>query len=662
MLGDVESYSKGKQSGAAKRKARRARGLSEGNKGSKGRNRRNPNKPTMFIGIDGEGITRADNETQDYVMLVSSTGDSIINRNGLSTSECFQFILDLKRKYPHHHIVGFGFNYDVNMMLRDAPKAQLQELWANREANIIIDDMYTVEWIPSKLFKIRQDVIATVSDVFGFFQSKFVNALEDWEVEDIQGVIERIKEGKEQRNDFKEDDIPSMLRYCQAECLMLVELMNKLNAALIDAELHLHKWIGAGSVAQAMLQKYDVLKHHVPDEALPEKIQEAVLTSYYGGRFQTFQQGYFPTCYNYDLISAYPYEARSLPPLHGTWSEVRKYSPDTEYAVWLCEWDLSNTHPIMPFPYRHKGQIHYPNRGIGWYWQDEVRQAIAMHPSIKVKKGYVFSPAYTKKPFWFIDMVWAKRKAAKAEGKASQKVYKLGMNSLYGKLAQGRGFRGTVPRYRSYVWAGMITSNTRAKLLQYSLGNEDKVISYATDGMFFTEDVGLPTGNELGQLELNPVGDFYQLGNGIYFTSNDKEAAKKLRTRGHNVKEIDFDQLAEGWHEAGPLYSHRYESRRFIGLGVALLLNDFSLWRKWITRPRTVNLSLFPRSCMEQLQIPGVDVENFGDVVRWYPMWSFETMSDKYKPKTDIFSKMGSDDAQRVLEYMEGLDQPYLAI
>ena len=625
---------------------------------------------TQFIGIDGEGITRTDDSgIQDYVMLCASTGEYIENPEGLSSVDCFEFVLNLKRKNPTHTIVGFGFNYDVNMMLKDVPRYILQDLWKHRKTNVVFPggDMYGIEWIPGKIFKIRGEVIATVSDVFGFFQSKFVSALKDWKIPDLSGVLERIESGKESRSDFTYDDMPEMRRYCLDECAMLVELMEALQDALLDADLRLRHWIGAGSVASEMMRKWGVLDHHVPDDSLPPDISRAVMFAYYGGRFQMLQQGSFPECYNYDLISAYPNEARNLPTLYGEWEERKSYDPEASYALWLCEWDLPTNRPVMPFPYRLKSnEIWYPSSGLGWYWGEEVKAALLMHPEIKVRRGYVFTPQYTKKPFWFVDMVAQKRKAAKAQGKASQKVYKLGMNSLYGKLAQGAGFQGRTPRFRSFVWAGMITSNTRAKLLQYSLGNESSVIAYATDGLFFDKDVGLPTGDELGQLELNYVKDFYVLSNGIYFTGSDVEAAKKLRTRGHNPKELDINVLKEAWYQEGPEFIYRYQSKRFIGLGVALLLKDFSKWRKWITAERILSFDQSGRMWLSDRQgefaFPGVDLhyenQDYGDAVRWFSPPAQIELPKRYVPKTDIHSIQSDEEREAVLQLILELDQP----
>ena len=76
--------------------------LSDGSLNPKFRGRKD------FIALDGEGVTRSDGVTHDYVLLCASSGEYKINRDGLSTHDCFQFLMELAKKYPHAIFVCFG--------------------------------------------------------------------------------------------------------------------------------------------------------------------------------------------------------------------------------------------------------------------------------------------------------------------------------------------------------------------------------------------------------------------------------------------------------------------------------------------------------------------------------------------------------------------------
>jgi hypothetical protein len=610
-------------------------------------------KPAKFLALDGESVD------DRYVMLCCSDGSYVENADGLSTLDCLSFLLALKRKYPDWTMVGFAFNYDVNMILKpDCSRVTVENLWKDREVSLVLgDEVFELTWIPTKFFRVRADVTADVSDVFGFFQMSFVKALQDWKVPEITtGMMERIEAGKQERANFTLDMMPEMREYCISECMMLADLCERLQDSLRDAGLKVVNWIGAGAVGQAMIKKYDVLKHHVPDYNLPEKLQEAVMYAYFGGRFEMFRQGYFAQCSNYDIISAYPYECTQLPSLHGRWEARTKYDPDEPYAVWLCRWDLPDG-KVMPFPYRYKGNIYYPTEGMGWYWSNEVLAAVTMFPSIQVLEGWVFTPESTEQPFSFLQEVWAKRKEAKQQGLASQKAYKLGMNSLYGKLAQGRGYNGTIPKQRSFVWAGMITSSTRARLLALMHGQEDNVIAVATDGIFFETDPHYDVGDELGELELNQVDDFYQLLNGIYYSPN-----AKIRTRGHSPKELDWQHITAIWDESKFEGVYTYPARRFIGLGQALLRKDFSLWGTWVDSDRQIALHQHLRKwisneAFEQFEVATFDNDNY----TWYPgQLEGIKLGEVYKPKTDVLSVQSKADRKAVLDYIEMFEQPTL--
>lgn len=618
-------------------------------------------KPVRFIGIDGEAIN------DKYVMLCASDGSYVQDMEGLDTYVCLEFILSLKRKYPNRKIVGFAWTYDTNLILRGKDGLSLafaKQIWDHKELTLCTKEglIYELTWVPSKFLAIHADVKAEVQDVFGFFQTKFITALEQWKIPDMDGAFDRIKEGKLNRGNFAPEEVDKIRAYCITECEMLVELAEALQDSLRGAGLHISKWIGAGSVGQALIQKYDVLEHHVADSTYSKELLDAVMYGYFGGRFEMFRQGYFPTCSNYDIISAYPYECLSLPTLYGSWERSRKYVAKADYAIWLCSWDLASVaeqRKVMPFPYRLKGKITYPSTGKGWYWAKEVRAALRLHPEIQVLGGYVFTPASDVKPFAFLTDIWEKRKEAKANKHPSEKAYKLGMNSLYGKLAQGKGFQGSVPRQRSFVWAGMITSNTRARLLGLMDGQPDNVIAVATDGVFFESDPVYPIGDNLGELEVNNIAEYYQISNGIYYSPN-----AKMRTRGHHPGELDWDLITAIWEEEKFGGTYNYKARRFIGLGQALMRRDFSLWCQWLESERKIHMSQWIR------KYPSAeDIDSFtqttleADNYSWYaPMADGIKLGDKYQPKTDIFSTQTPAQREAVLKYIELLDQPDIQI
>lgn len=601
-----------------------------------------------FIAVDGEAYTTE--AGHNYCLLAASTGDHIYREQGLTTYECVTFLLKLREKNPGYKFTGFAFNYDVNMIIGDLSLPELYSLWQTGSVTIRLDDgaPYRLEWLPSKGFLIVRLVdrmAIEICDSFGFFQTSFVKALEAWKVSDPGGHIERMKA---ERGSFGPKDKARVIRYCLTECNMLVELMLKLEDALEQARLRPSKWNGAGAVAAALLQREGVASYRVPDEEFPEPVQDAIMRAYFGGRVEIFQQGQFEDVTNYDIISAYPYEALSLPTLHGEWEHVTKYDSKVTYALWLCEWDLDPETYVMPFPHRQKKEIRYASNGRGWYHAKEVRTAKRFYGNaIRILDGWTFYPNENRKPFAFIRETFKERAEAKRKGLASEKALKLGLNALYGKTAQGIGYRGKIPRFRSFFWAGMMTSGTRARLLDMALQAPSQCVSISTDGIVFTRDPDFVTSTELGGIERTEYASFFIAQPGIYEGLH-QDGKEFKKSRGFFLREIDFDDLKEGWKTEGPYYKQTKDTKRFVGLGTSLHHGTLDKWRTWPDGERTLSL-YSSRKFYED--------ETAGTVLRLLPPhYKDVELSEKYVPKSRGI-QLGTEGDPL---FIQGTEQPRL--
>jgi hypothetical protein len=479
---------------------------------------------------------------------------------------------------------------------------------------------FSLQWIPRKMFQLYSPDYKTrlrLYDTFGFFQSSFVQALSAWNIEDPHGEIKRMKT---ERARFEREQYDEIRQYCLSECRLLVALMDKLDASMKSAGITLRSYMGAGSVAGALLQKERVKKSHESDSTYSEQVQAAIYSAYFGGRIEIFQQGIFENVLSYDIVSAYPYQCLSLPRLKdGQWRKAKLeeiVKPKLD-AIWRVEWDVTSRRDVMPFPLRKKQSIYYPQNGRGWFHHAEVQAALALYPDeINVLEGHVFEPANDEKPFAFVREYFAKRQEAKERGDPAEKAYKLGLNSLYGKTAQGIAYKGEPP-FRSLYWAGKITSGTRARLLDCASLWPSGVISIATDGIVFNaaDRPVIEESKALGGFERTQIDELFIAQPGIYYarTSDGKEIKK---SRGFFTREIDYDDLREGWIRDGTTFTQkavcecghaetRHENshcnrcdcngfstrRRFIGIGVALMRKDFSVWRTWQESDRILSLN-----------------------------------------------------------------------
>lgn len=597
-----------------------------------------------FLAVDGEACE------DDYVLMHRTGSHPLtdVRPGGLHSVACLEFLLQAPKPSIQ---VCFGLGYDVNNWLRDVPKATLARLWETQQCHW---RDYRIEWVPKCWFIVSHisGRSAKVYEVFGFFQSSFVKALEAWEI----GAPEEIRRMKAERGSFRRADLEAVTRYCALECDYLVELMGALRSACGDAGFLPSSWHGAGAAAAALLKAHDVASYHRHDlELTSEHVAEDVVQgAYYGGRVELLHQGVHHHVIAADIKSAYPAAMVELPSLKGARLNKRVAFDPERFGVWRVSWSCPKGTTIAPFPVRVKQSIFYPLSGEGTYHTVEVAAALALGYPIDVHWGWVLDGPQTKvRPFEWIPRVFDKRAQYKAEGRAAEKAIKLALNSCYGKLAQGPSKFVPTPQFQSYLWAGHITAATRAKVLTAAALADDPIM-IATDGIYAKGFTGLGEGGGLGTWEQGEVDKLFAAQAGVYAAtmySHDPDETGRCRrcrsehptgdclsakSRGFFASEIDYGELEEGWEREGPDHVHHYRSTRFQGLGSSLSRREFGVWREWRTEPRSI--VLWPERKI------------YGEGGRLLPFPGRLT-SEPYRPKISLVEA-------KALESMEGIDQP----
>ena len=457
----------------------------------------------LFVGVDGEGKGR---NPHLYVLLCASDefGKNkwyIENPNGLTTSQCLDFLLELPSSTQ---CFAFSFNYDLTKILADVPDDKIYKLVRSdlrqRPPGSKVQSPFPVKWKDEKTGKTYilnlQGTKFTVGidyrkkngkigrrnrviwDVFKFYQSKFVDALKVWSVGGAD--LEEISRMKDRRSVFDQETATAIREYCFSECKYLGQLARKLVNAHDDAGLELKSFYGAGSSASAMLDKMGIKEKR---KEPPDAMKEAVSSAFFGGRFEHSVIGPVPgPIYSFDISSAYPYQCCFLPCLeHGTWTKTRSRSDMLKAKAALIQYQLGPVKKKLswaPFPYRDAdGNITFPDSsGGGWVWRDEYLAGEKLFPYVKFKQAWVLNSDCKHLPFKSISSYYLNRLRLGKEGAGI--AIKLGCNSCYGKLAQSVG--GTPP-FQSWIWAGMITSGCRAQILEMMAlhKNLDNLLSIA---------------------------------------------------------------------------------------------------------------------------------------------------------------------------------------
>lgn len=564
-----------------------------------------------FVGWDGEGVEQ---EPQKYVLFGSSTGHFVQGPN-LTTVECLQTILEVERKQPTAIHVGFAFNYDVNMILRHVSPAQLNQLY---KTTVCRWNGYRLEYIPSKYFQVSKQVegkiiCARIWDIFSFFQIRFTQALIDYLGDDIPG-LQSIIEGKDQRKVFTYAELETLIKpYWKLELQYLVQIADKLRALLYEADIRITQWHGPGAVASALFKKYNTFVHM--NQQLPDDILNAAQYACSAGRFELFQLGRAnKRVYKTDINSAHPTTIARLPSLTNEWYHVIEPTDIEHFGLYHIEYNAlevayqyqRNDIVLWPHPFHvrsRRGLIFYPAAMIGWRWSPEIKMAMQFLTEIgadfTITEGWVLNDDGTR-PFAFVEEMYNHRKILKQQKNKLEKAFRLGPNSLYGKMAQRAGWRPgrKIPRSHQLEWAGYVTSGTRSLLWPalWQAYKKNALIACETDSVLSSEPLDLDYGPNLGQWDYEEYDDCIYLQNGIYLLCQDGKWKQKYR--GLDNDSISYDDVmrflerldlrqpfsADWSTDNGPLEG---TTTRFIG-GRLALKTDLNKWRYWQTETRKI--------------------------------------------------------------------------
>jgi DNA polymerase type B, organellar and viral len=465
----------------------------------------------------------------------------------------------------------------------------------------IADKHYGIEYVPKQHFTVvrmertkpdanhpqgkRKPIprtARTVNEVGGFFQSSFVKALKDWNVGDAD-ILDMIELKKAEREHFNKID-EEIHRYCEEECRLLAELMTKFRVTCNEATTAVReelnnpdinmvpsKWRGAGWLAGALhescktplsreyfskremaanrraktsntTRKSKAWNADVCAQLDPE-LEELVKEAYYGGRFEISCTGHIPgPVYEYDINSAYPAAMMQLPcPVHTKWKRVVR-PKGTVYIAELVFEHPSNT-LCAGFPFRTADhRIRFPLRGRGVYWSVEIEAARKLGAKVEFISVWEAEKCCDCHPYSWVEPLYNYRKSIDKGTRG--KAIKLGLNALYGKLAQRKGAR----KWHDIVSAGLITAIIRAKLMEAVALDPAAIVMLATDAIYSTRPLNLDIGAALGTWEpkIREQGLFVAMP-GIYWAMGAATQTPKTRGIPRALVQKHADRFEAAW-------------------------------------------------------------------------------------------------------------------
>ena len=570
-----------------------------------------------FIGVDGEGWDTDQLGRQCY-QLMRAGSQELYTGKPLTTRQCLDFILELPPA-KDAILCGFGFNYDVTMMLiRDLPEHRVAKLLEDWDDQAHVDHWtywggYALKYLSRNYLKVARTkqkitkhgevipsvirgTVRTIYDVHGCFQSSFLAALEAFGI----GVEHHAMIGrqKDHRGQFSTAEAAEIRRYCATECELLGELMSEYRRHANNAGIFPRSWAGAGKLADQLHRDHRTPTAELIDSLVPEPVREFGRKAYYGGRFEIACTGLLEGAHGYDLRSAYPAMMPRLPCLiHGSWRPVKGRQIAALPADALFVAEARFAHPwgsyLCGLPIRDdKGSLSWPLEGRGVYWSCEIKAAMKLGAEIRYGEGFVYQRRCQCQPFDWVPALFQRRLLSEKEvSKAAGIPLKLAINSLYGKLAQRIGSA----EFHNLLWAGLITALVRAELMAAvaPIAGNDMVAMIATDGLYTRcEMPWLHVANELGAWEKDekPISLFLAQP-GVYW------GGKRPKTRGISMKTLEhhIPDLEADWRDyaarARSGLSHAVPPTTpirvtlFIGLRLAQAWGKLDMAGRWIGAP-----------------------------------------------------------------------------
>ncbi len=567
-----------------------------------------PLEKRKVIAWDGEGMKLSgDDMPQHYVLFGCSadTENPMVGRK-LEMLDILDYIISIGERYPRAVHVGYGFRYDMNMIVQSMSVQDKAILKLENKVTLRPATRprmkYRIEWIPGKMFTVtkrwgkgkRDATTVTIDDVVSFFACPFIKAVESILGDELtEYEREVVAHGKEARADNVWADMPEVRRYWDAEIKLMARMVERFREVMFDAGFKLTRWYGPGALASYVIRTKK-LRDHIQNRPFEDSVHEASKHAYAGGRFELFRVGRIEgPVYGYDINSAYPSALSNAPSLgieHGEWVHVSAPTHIEEFGVYRVRYRHGGKPNVfeyraMPLFHRdNRGAISFPQALEGWYWSPEasVAQSIgARYGGVEITEGWVWRHDGTK-PFKFMEEMFNKRMELGKKNVISM-PYKLGPNSMYGKLAQRVGWKtdkdGNTqpPMSHCLPLAGWITSRCRAELMKaiMQIPMAD-LIAVETDGIYTTRaprDMALDFGDGLGQWGVDNYDEMLYLQNGIYHRREGriwlppKSRGLDITSVSKPVVERYLKQCSPG--DFAPLTVEMRE--RFVGLSAAMV-------------------------------------------------------------------------------------------
>jgi hypothetical protein len=305
-----------------------------------------------------------------------------------------------------------------------------------------------------------------------------------------------IDEYKHYCNSFKNDNNTKIvwdlkketIKYCELDCKVLYNIILKFNKQIFELfNLNITDSPTLSSLALKIFKTKFLSESKIP--ILTGEIYKNIKQAYTGGAVDVYKpehniitkkgKGYY-----YDVNSLYPFVMLNNPmpigePTYFEGDILRsfnlQYKVDKPFGIFKVEVETpkSLNIPILQLRFKNKSgfkTISPIGKWTGWYFSEEIYNAIKFGYKFKIIKGYLFDKGYI-----FTDYVNTlyDLKLNSEKNSANYTISKLLLNSLYGKLGMNPELqKHAIVKSNNDDYYKLFIENTVTKFVDFNNGTE----------------------------------------------------------------------------------------------------------------------------------------------------------------------------------------------
>ena len=471
-------------------------------------------------GFDSEAYT-----TGEPFLFCLSSGDTF------SPSSFLQEIFT--RQYRNSNFICYNLKYESGALLYHLPESVKRTLYEEEKA----------EWDGMRIYMIgykhlrftRGSNSVSFWDVSPFYRMRLGDAAVKY-----LGEKKIVEDVTRYTPDSVKDRMKEIISYCRKDAEITEGLYRLVENRFAKFGVYFKKLYSPAYVSFKYFVKHSDIV--TLDDFLPENPRCVKYATYafHGGKFEMTARGK-GDFWEYDINAAYPNEIRNLLDIRGAKVvNSLEYVKEAQYAFLHVRFKhLDDIH--HPVPIRLNGPYIYPIGEYSAYITKAEYDFLVRHGvKVDILDAEWIIVKEKKYPYReVIDKLYYERAKYKGKDEAVYSLFKVIMNSFYGKMVQkpmeGKRFYKVYSGWNT-VYGAIITANVRCRISEMQQTHRDNIIAVHTDSIISRVPIsGLNGSKEIGDFSFTTKGmgvmiqcGFYQIGDKVKTQSFETEKGISL--------------------------------------------------------------------------------------------------------------------------------------